>query len=109
MTNQRPASEIYREAAMRHADLDAAARMLEVGKSAVLAQRVALQGDVSVARAEQSVKASEFWSEYVKRMVRARTEANKAKIEVEYHRMRFWERTQDRADERHVSKMETAA
>lgn len=108
MTNQRPASEIYREVALRHADLDAAARMLEEGKSAVLAQRIALQGDVSVARAEQAVKSSEFWSEYIKRMVRARTEANKARIEVEYHRMRFWERTQDRADERHINKMEAA-
>jgi len=109
MTNNRPQSEVYRETAMRWADLDAAARMLEEGKSAVLAQRMAALGDMPVSKAETAVKASDFWSDYIKRMVRTKTEANKAKIEVEYQRMKFWESTQDRADHRYTNRMENAA
>jgi hypothetical protein len=107
MTNARPQSELYREAAMRWADLDAAARMLEEGKGAVLAQRMALLGDIPVSKAEQQVKASEFWSDYIKRMVNTKTQANKAKIEVEFVRMQHWEKTQDRADERFVARIGT--
>lgn len=109
MTNHRPQSDVYREAALRWADLDAAARMLEEGKSAVLAQRMAALGDMPVSKAELAVKASEFWSEYVKKMVRTKTEANKAKIEVEFQRMKFWEASQDRADHRYADRTGNAA
>lgn len=105
MTNARPQSELYREAAMRWADLDAAARMLEEGKSAVLAQRMALLGDMPVSKAEQQVKASEFWADYIKRMVNTKTQANKAKIEVEFVKMQHWEKTQDRADQRFEARL----
>lgn len=105
MSNTRPQSELYREASLRWSDLDAAARMLEEGKSAVLAQRMTQLGDMPVSKAEMAVKASEFWSDYIKKMVRAKTEANKAKIEVDYLRMKFWEQSQDRADERFTARM----
>jgi hypothetical protein len=36
-------------------------------------------GDMPVSKAEQQVKASEFWSDYIKRMVNTKTQANKAK------------------------------
>lgn len=107
MTNARSQSELYREAALRWADLDAAARMLEEGKGAVLAQRMALLGDMPVSKAELQVKASEFWSDYIKRMVNTKTQANKAKIEVEFVRMQHWEKTQDRADHRYEARMAT--
>jgi hypothetical protein len=90
---------------LRAADLDSAARMLEEGKSAVLAQRMAALGDMPVSKAELAVKASTFWADYIKGLVRARTAANRAKIEVEYERMRFWESSQDRADERYTARM----
>lgn len=108
MSSRRPQSELYREAALRWADLDAAARMLEEGKSAVLAQKMSALGDMPVSKAEMAVKASPEWSDYIKKMVRTKTEANKAKIAVEFERMRFSEQLQDRADERHTNRMEAA-
>ena len=105
MRNDRPQSEVYREAAMRWADLDAAARMLEEGKSAVLSQRMAHLGDMPVSKAELTVKASEFWSDYIKKMVRAKTEANKARIEMEFCKMRAWERQSAEAYERQEMRM----
>ena len=107
MRNDRPQSEVYREAAMRWADLDAAARMLEEGKSAVLSQRMAALGDMPVSKAELTVKASEFWSDYIKKMVRAKTEANKARIEMEFTKMQAWERQSAEAYERQEMRMQS--
>ena len=105
MSNNRPQSEVYRETAMRWADLDAAARMLEEGKSAVLSQRMAALGDMAVSKAELSVKASPEWSDFIKKMVAARTQANKAKIEMEFNRMQFFERNSQAATERMEMRM----
>lgn len=105
MKNDRSQAEVYREVAMRWADLDAAARMLEEGKSAVLAQRMALMGDMPVSKAEMAVKASPEWSDFIKKMVSAKTQANKAKIEVEFQRMRFFERNSQDATERQEMRM----
>jgi len=108
-TNQRPQSEIYREAALRWNDLDAAARLLEDTKSAVLAERISqLLGEFphySAAKAEQKVKSSDAWRDFLEKCVRARTAANRAKIEVDFQRMKHWEATQDRADERFASRL----
>lgn len=105
MSNTRPQSELYREAAMRWADLDAAARMLEEGKSAVLSQRMAALGDMPVSKAELAVKSSDFWSDYIKKMVRSKTEANKARIEMEFVRMQAWEKQSRDAYERQEMRM----
>jgi hypothetical protein len=109
--NRRPQSEIYRDVAIRWADLDAAARMLEETKTAVLSQKMAaltgLAPAMSVSRAEQQVKASPEWSDFLDKMVRARTQANKAKIEVEFTRMQFWERNSADATERQEMRMTT--
>ena len=107
MTNVRPQSELYREAAMRWADLDAAARMLEEGKTAVFSQRVGelLKGGSPVAKAEVAVRGSASWQDYVEKMVRARTAANRAKVELEFIRMQHWEKTQDRADQRFEARL----
>lgn len=99
MRNTRP-SDDFKTVADRWVTLDAVARLLEEGKSAFFAQRCNLQGDVPVNRAEQIVKASEEWSNYVKRMVNAKTEANRAKVEMEFYRMRFSEWSSDAANER---------
>lgn len=107
--NQRPQSEIYREAALRWADLDAAARLLEDTKSAVLAERIsqllAEFPHYSMAKAETKVKASDAWRDFLEKSVRARTAANRARIEVEFQRMKHWEATQDRADHRYEARL----
>ncbi len=89
--DNRPWSEIYREAGEDWADKEAAAQLLEDCKSATLAQWAADQGDIPVNRAEQNVKASKEWVDYITRMVEARKAANKAKVKLESIKMRAME------------------
>jgi hypothetical protein len=74
--------------------------MLEETKTAVLAQRMASLGDMPVNRAEQIVKASTEWHEWIAGMVNARTTANLAKVKLEWVRMRFQEQQSDSANRR---------
>lgn len=89
--NDVPISEQYRIAALEWADMDNAARMLEEGKTTFLAQRKTQLGDMPDSHAEKQVKSSDEWSNYIKAMVRAKTSANKARIEIDYLKMRFQE------------------
>lgn len=111
MSNNRPQSELYREAYERFVALDAHARMLEETKSIVFNQMCSeLSGDfpgLSVAKVEQKVRASDRYETFVRKMVDARTEANKAKVAVEVARMKYWENSQDRADERFTARSAT--
>jgi hypothetical protein len=91
VNESRPISEQYRLAAKDWVDKDAAASILEETKSAVLSQRMAALGDMAVNKAELTVKASEEWADFLKRMVAARTAANMAKVKLEWLRMRFRE------------------
>lgn len=91
MRSNQPISEQYRIAAMEWADLDSSARMLEEGKTTYLAQQKAILGDIPDSHAEKQVKASERWSDYIKAMVRAKTAANKARIEMDFLKMKFSE------------------
>lgn len=86
-----PPSEQFRRAGDKWASLNAAADMLEEGKSAFLSQRMAALGDMPVSKAEMAVKASADWSDYIKKMVKAREQSNLAKIEMEFMRMRYGE------------------
>jgi hypothetical protein len=58
-----------------------------------------------MSKAEIEVRASAEWRDYLIKMTNAKTAANKAKIEVEFHRMKYWEATQDRADHRYEARM----
>jgi hypothetical protein len=91
LRNDMPLSELYRIAAEKWVDLDHAARLLEDTKSSILAQWMADHGDIPISRAEAKVKSSDDWLRLVEDTVTARTKANKAKIELEYLRMRFSE------------------
>lgn len=84
-------SEQYRLAAKAWVDLDGAARLLEETKTAVLAQRQKAMGDMPAAHSEREVKASVEWQDFIKKMVDARTQANMAKVRMEFFRMRFSE------------------
>ena len=100
-----PWSEQFRLAAKAWVELDKAANMLEESKSAVLAQRIAAQGDVAYNRAEMAVKASPEWHEYIKSMVDARSAANLKKVQMEYLRMKFTEWNSDEANKRSEKKL----
>ena len=84
-----PLSEQYRIIAKSWVDADAAASLLEETKSAVLSKLMVAQGDIPVSRAEMNVKASDEWTEFVTRMVKAREKASLMKVKLEYIRMRF--------------------
>ena len=91
MNDNAPISEQYRLIAKKWVDADAAANMLEETKSAVLAKMMAARGDMAVSKAEMQVKASEEWSDYIGKMVRAREQAALLKAQLEFIRMRFAE------------------
>lgn len=100
VTSNQPLSEQIYEAGLEWADADAAARMLESLKSAFLAQKVSERGDMPISRAETEVKASAEWKEYVVKMERARTRANKLKIHREFLEAKAWEQKSEQATER---------
>ena len=87
----RPLSEEYRLAAKEWVALDGAARLLEETKTAVLSQKMKQQGDMPVSKAELIVKASDEWRDFIERMCKARTDANLAKVRLEWVRMKFQE------------------
>lgn len=99
MSNQ-PISEQYRITAKEWVEANTAADMLEECKSAVLSQQMAALGEMPVSRAEMEVKASENWTEYLRKMVEARGKANLLKVKCEYLRMRFQEQSSAEASKR---------
>lgn len=96
--SERPITEEFRLAALEYIDADAAAQLLEELKTATLAQlKSALivdRGEMPDSRADRIVRSGPDWKEYIERMVQARSVANKAKLKLEWIRMR--ERMQDR-------------
>lgn len=100
-----PLSEQFRLAAKDWVDKDAAASMLEETKTAVLAQRMGALGDIPVNRAEQIVKGSKEWHDWIGGMVNARTAANLAKVKLEWIRMRHSEWQSEAATKRAEMKL----
>ena len=90
MSNQ-PFSEQYRLVAKDWVDKDAAARMLEETKTAVLAQMKSAQGDMPESKSERLVKASDEWADFLRKMVDARTAANMARVKMKYIDMKYFE------------------
>ena len=100
-----PISEQFRIVAKRYVDADAAANMLEESKSAFLAKLMLAQGDMPVSRAEMNVKASDQWSDYIGKMVRAREQAALLKVQLEFIRMKFSEWQSEAATKRAEMKL----
>jgi len=84
-----PWSEQFRLVSKRWVELDTAASMFEETKSAVLSQLMLKTGIEAVSRAEMQVKGSSEWMNFVTEMVKARAEANLAKVKMEWCRMKF--------------------
>jgi hypothetical protein len=99
MSNQ-PISEQYRLVAKKWVDAEAAASILEESKSAFLSRLMSNLGDISVSKAEMTVKASNEWQEYIEGMVTARQHATLLKVQLEYLRMRFQEWNSENATRR---------
>lgn len=99
--------EKWHKAAREWVALNSAAQMLEEGKTAFLSQQMSKHTDLPVTTQEREVKASKEWADYIKKMVRAREAANAAKIEMEFHRMRFSEAMSVEANHRAEARMTT--
>lgn len=93
-------SEKYRLAGEDWADKEAAAQILEDLKSAMMSQWQTELGDIPVNRAEQIVKASARWKEYIADAVEARRAANIAKIHKEVVKMKAMEQHAAEANQR---------
>lgn len=100
-----PISEQYRLIAKKWVDADAAANLLEETKSAFLSKKMMALGDMPVSRAEMTVKASDEWSDYVSKMVKAREQAALLKAQLEFIRMQFSEWQSHEATRRHEMKL----
>lgn len=105
MSDNLPLSEQFRLIAKKWVEADAAASILEETKSAILAQRMAEQGDMPVSRAEMAVKSSADWINYIVEMVEARKKASLLKAQLEYIRMRFSEQQSVEATKRAEMKL----
>lgn len=100
-----PLSEQYRIVAKKWVNLDDAARLLEDTKSAVFAQMVTELGDMPVNAAERDVRASREWRDHVVKIVKARTEANLAKVQLAYIKMKHMEQSSKEANARAEMKL----
>jgi len=93
---ERSISERFRIVAKAWVEADKAASLREECKTATLSQLALALNEKSVAAAEQKVKASPEWMEYLRAMVEARADANLKKVQLEY--LRILEREMDRSE-----------
>lgn len=105
MDTQFPFSEQFRIAGEIWAEKEYAAQLMEETKSSIMAQKQAMLGDIPVNRAEQTIKASRDWHEYLKQIVDARKAANLAKIQMEFARLQYYEAQSKEANARIEMKM----
>ena len=93
-------SEEYRLAAKEWVALNSAANLLEETKSAVLSRMKSKLGDIPESHKDTQVRASDEWWEYITKMVKAREDADMAKVKVNWIEMRHWERNDSNATRR---------
>jgi hypothetical protein len=96
----RPLSQIWKEAADDWVEKDAIARLREDTKSLRFAKHCQALGEIPVNRAEQTVKGSDYWYGEVLEDVDARTAANKAKVLMESIKMQHGEHMNEEANHR---------
>jgi len=95
-----PLSEQYRIVAKEFVDLEGAARMLEESKSTIRAQQMLALGDMPVSRAEMRVNASPEFQDYIRKMVEAKTAANRKRLHLKFLEMKFSEWQSENANRR---------
>ena len=91
--HEQPPHEQFRLAANEWVKLDDVARLLEETKTSTLAQHInnymAENGDCAHNKAERAVKGSNDWIDHLKTIVDAKTQANYARVQMQYLQMRF--------------------
>ena len=76
------------------------AESASASKTAFLAKLKNESGEKTDAAAERIVKVMPEWTDYIKRMVNAKTAANRAKVHLNYIEMRGWENRSAEATKR---------
>jgi len=89
--NNLPLSEQYRLVALKWVDAEAAKDILDETKSSVFAEKCLALGDMPVSKAEMRVRGSKDWQEHLDKIVAARREANRLKMQLKYIEMRHRE------------------
>ncbi len=104
-----PLVEQWHEAAMAYVDAEAAAQILEESKRSVLSERITslrkANPKLSRVSAEDEVRASPAWHDYIQGMVRARTNANRMRVERDTIDKRFWMQKSEEANHRMEARM----
>lgn len=108
--NEQSISELFRLAGEAHADLEAAANLQEELKTTTLQQwknEVVIEhgGKLPDSHAERIVKAQPRWEAYIRKMCEDRAKANKAKVMMEFYRMRYGEWNSREANQRTEHRM----
>jgi hypothetical protein len=101
----RPISEIYRDAGDDWTDKNAAAQILEDTITLRRAERQLALGEMAVNKSELIVKASQESRDDVAEAIEARRVANKAKVVMEYWKMRYGEWQSEQANSRVEAKL----
>lgn len=91
--HNQPPLEVWRLQAEEWADLDAAAHLLADGKSSVFSEwsQALIAEGMTISLAERTVKASEKYRDYLKKMNAARRRANRARVAMDYAKEKLWE------------------
>lgn len=110
MTDQyhnQPPVEVWRLKAEEWVDLDAAANLLEDGKSVVLSQMIiALVDDgMPVSKAERAARACQQYRDYLKKKNAAKKRANHARVAMDYAKEILWEAKGKEANARSERRM----
>lgn len=105
MSNEFPLSEEFRIAGNDWAEKEYIASLLEDTKSNIMAQKIATLGDMPINRAEQTIKATQEWLDYIKKIVDARKAANLAKINMEFMKLKYHEAQSREATARAESRL----
>lgn len=105
MSNEFPLSEEFRLAGNDWAEKEYTASLMEDTKSSLLAQKVAALGDMAVNKAENIVKSSGEWRHYIEQIVKARKDANLAKVHMEFTKLKYHEAQSREATARAESRL----
>lgn len=106
LTNQ-PTIEVWRLKGEEWVDLNAAASLLDDGKSVVLSQMIIalVEDGMAVGKAERAARASPQYRDYLKKKNAARKRADHAKVALDYAKEIHWEQKMANANARDERKM----
>lgn len=102
-----PPLEVWRLQAEEWADLDAAAHLLEKGRSSVFAEwhNALIAEGMKISQAERDTLASGQYRDYLKKMTAARRRSNRARVAMDYAKEKLWETKSGEANARAERRM----